>query len=471
MVNLMIRLSKAANTSKEAAATSGGGGGGGGRAGDGANLAAPISSRPPPCVDHLDVEELAFAKVVGTPPVNATVNILGRKWQRKLGHKDPCEHVFCLTCAKKDPICFLCEERIVRIQKLEVLEGIYICGAPGCLRSFLKRPEIETHIKDTHKGLLGKLGERDEKAEAQFQAQSHPVQILTVQGQFGPPSPAHPLHPQQPRQPQPQSSEDKPVRGQAKQNPSVSSGFQREEKQSRSHQSKTSSHQQDRHAHQKQQQHVQHQEQHQHAHTSQIKSLQNPHDNHQQRDHHHHQHAHQQLQQHHGQQEKQHRTSHSEKQQQQQPEKQHQHQHRPQHRSPQNQQGMPPPSFPAQSFPSPYHTQQDENFLQQPRYDSPRFGPFLDPRMPVHAGVLDYQEKPRPRHSGHAAMEREGGLLSSGHQDGFLPMERQPPMPHYHGEFGPRGPQVMGVGMDCPPHFKKCHMVTCLQHPKGVNMD
>lgn len=47
-----------------------------------------------------------------------------------------------------------CEERITRIQKMDVLEGIFICGAPGCLRSFLARPDFDLHISDAHSQLL-----------------------------------------------------------------------------------------------------------------------------------------------------------------------------------------------------------------------------------------------------------------------------------------------------------------------------
>ncbi|KAG0599425.1 hypothetical protein M758_12G150600 [Ceratodon purpureus] len=93
----------------------------------------------------------------------------------------PCEHVFCLTCAKLDPTCFLCEERVTRIQKMDVLEGIFICGAPGCLRSFLARPDFDNHISDAHSQLLqleqGRLSpERNISAGnpvPEAQAQSH----------------------------------------------------------------------------------------------------------------------------------------------------------------------------------------------------------------------------------------------------------------------------------------------------------
>lgn len=37
---------------------------------------------------------------------------------------------------------------------MDVLEGIFICGAPGCLRSFLARPEFDWHVVEFHSQLL-----------------------------------------------------------------------------------------------------------------------------------------------------------------------------------------------------------------------------------------------------------------------------------------------------------------------------
>lgn len=43
---------------------------------------------------------------------------------------------------------------MTRIQKMDVLEGIFICGAPGCLRSFLVRSDFDLHITEAHPQLL-----------------------------------------------------------------------------------------------------------------------------------------------------------------------------------------------------------------------------------------------------------------------------------------------------------------------------
>ncbi|CAM6007348.1 unnamed protein product [Sphagnum balticum] len=131
----------------------------------------PSSSVLPP---HLVGEDLALAKGLGTVSTDSSsfvINLVGVKARRRPGDKvhicvrcnfpiavygrlDPCEHVYCLTCAKLDSTCFLCDERVVRIQKMDVLEGIFICGAPSCLRSFLARPDFEWHVADSHGPLL-----------------------------------------------------------------------------------------------------------------------------------------------------------------------------------------------------------------------------------------------------------------------------------------------------------------------------
>lgn len=43
-----------------------------------------------------------------------------------------------------------CKEKVVRIQKVDVLVGIFICGVPGCLRSFLVQPDFELHVANDH---------------------------------------------------------------------------------------------------------------------------------------------------------------------------------------------------------------------------------------------------------------------------------------------------------------------------------
>lgn len=62
--------------------------------------------------------------------------------------------VCCDAISLLDLVVFRCDERVVRIQKMDVLEGIFICGAPCCLRSFFTRSEFESHVAEVHSQLL-----------------------------------------------------------------------------------------------------------------------------------------------------------------------------------------------------------------------------------------------------------------------------------------------------------------------------
>lgn len=53
------------------------------------------------------------------------------------------------------------------------MEGIYICAAPHCLKSFLKKADFEAHIHETHADLLG-LNEKDGGSENNAQNTSKP---------------------------------------------------------------------------------------------------------------------------------------------------------------------------------------------------------------------------------------------------------------------------------------------------------
>lgn len=124
------------------------------------------------CPDHLVLADLPVAKGLGPATAAAIVKTVGRKSRRHLGERvhfcvrcdfpiaiygrlSPCEHAFCLDCARSDSICYLCDERIQKIQTIKMMEGgIYICAAPHCLKSFLKKSEFESHIQKTHADLL-----------------------------------------------------------------------------------------------------------------------------------------------------------------------------------------------------------------------------------------------------------------------------------------------------------------------------
>lgn len=136
------------------------------------------------CPDHLVLADLPVAKGLASPSnLNLSVKAVktvGRKRRRRQGDKvhicvscdfpiaiygrlSPCEHAFCLMCARSEPSCYLCDERIQKIQTIKMLDGIFICGAPHCLRSFLKKYDFEQHLKDVHLDLL--LPESEKEAQ------------------------------------------------------------------------------------------------------------------------------------------------------------------------------------------------------------------------------------------------------------------------------------------------------------------
>ncbi|XP_068641380.1 E3 ubiquitin-protein ligase HAKAI homolog [Aristolochia californica] len=124
------------------------------------------------CPDHLIIADLPVGKSLGSVPTNAAVvKIVGRKSRRLLGERvhfcvrcdfpiaiygrlSPCEHAFCLACARTDSSCYLCDERIQKIQTIKMLEGIFICAAPHCLKSFPNKSDFEAHIHQNHAHLL-----------------------------------------------------------------------------------------------------------------------------------------------------------------------------------------------------------------------------------------------------------------------------------------------------------------------------
>ncbi|RWR90360.1 E3 ubiquitin-protein ligase Hakai [Cinnamomum micranthum f. kanehirae] len=134
------------------------------------------------CPDHLVLADLPVAKGLGITPSSSVVKSVGRRSRRVpcervhfcvqcdfpiaiYGRLSPCDHVFCLECARSDSSCYLCDERIQRIQTIKMLEEIYICAAPHCFKSFLKRTEFMAHIHDNHADLLQPNAEKEEGNE------------------------------------------------------------------------------------------------------------------------------------------------------------------------------------------------------------------------------------------------------------------------------------------------------------------
>ncbi|KAL5709270.1 RING-type E3 ubiquitin transferase [Ranunculus cassubicifolius] len=166
---LQIRL----NTKGSASEGTGGGGGGKPSAVTGGETVTVA------CPDHLVLADLPVAKSIGTATTCSLVKIVGRRSRRHLGERlhfcvrcdfpiaiygrlSPCEHAFCLDCARSDSSCYLCDERIQKIQTIKMMEGIFICAAPHCLKSFLKKSEFETHIHQRHADLLQHNTDKEE---------------------------------------------------------------------------------------------------------------------------------------------------------------------------------------------------------------------------------------------------------------------------------------------------------------------
>ncbi|KAJ8899695.1 hypothetical protein K2173_019393 [Erythroxylum novogranatense] len=144
------------------------------------------------CPDHLVLADLPVAKGVGPATSAITIKTVGRRSRRQLGERvhfcvrcdfpiaiygrlSPCEHAYCLDCARSDSICYLCEERIQKIQTIKLMEGIFICAAPHCLKSFLRRGEFETHIHESHADLLHPNAEKEDCLESEVQSMRQPT--------------------------------------------------------------------------------------------------------------------------------------------------------------------------------------------------------------------------------------------------------------------------------------------------------
>ncbi|CAN8237559.1 unnamed protein product [Cochlearia groenlandica] len=151
-------------------------------------------SRPSPtdtvtvaCPDHLVLADLPVAQGIGSVTPTTVINPVGRRSRRQLGERvhfcvrcdfpiaiygrlNPCDHAFCLECARSDSICYLCDERIQKIQTIKMMEGIFICAAPHCLRSFLKKLDFEDHVHELHGSLLQADADKEEVNHSEVQS-------------------------------------------------------------------------------------------------------------------------------------------------------------------------------------------------------------------------------------------------------------------------------------------------------------
>ncbi|CAN1134998.1 E3 ubiquitin-protein ligase HAKAI homolog [Linum perenne] len=152
----------------------------------------PVETVTVACPDHLVLADLPVAKGIGAATAATVVKNIGRRSRRQLGERvhfcvrcdfpiaiygrlSPCEHAFCLDCARSDSICYLCDDRIQKIQTIKIMEGLFICAAPHCLKSFLKRSDFESHIHQNHTDLLQPNAEKDNDNESEVQSVKQPA--------------------------------------------------------------------------------------------------------------------------------------------------------------------------------------------------------------------------------------------------------------------------------------------------------
>ncbi|KAL2336982.1 hypothetical protein Fmac_011428 [Flemingia macrophylla] len=148
---------------------------------------SPVETVTVACPDHLVLADLPVAKGIGAATAASLVKTSGRRSRRQLGERvhfcvrcdfpiaiygrlSPCEHAFCLDCARSDSMCYLCDERIQKIQTIKMMEGILICAAPHCLKSFLKKADFESHIQDSHANLLRPNADKEDVNESEAQS-------------------------------------------------------------------------------------------------------------------------------------------------------------------------------------------------------------------------------------------------------------------------------------------------------------
>lgn len=74
------------------------------------------------------------------------------------GRMIPCKHVFCLKCARAEPIksCPRCSDKVLRVEQ-SGLGTVFMCthggsryGSTGCRRTYLSQRDLQAHINHRH---------------------------------------------------------------------------------------------------------------------------------------------------------------------------------------------------------------------------------------------------------------------------------------------------------------------------------
>ncbi|XP_032595205.1 E3 ubiquitin-protein ligase Hakai isoform X2 [Drosophila grimshawi] len=78
------------------------------------------------------------------------------------GRMIPCKHVFCLKCARAEPIkcCPRCNDKVLRVEQ-SGLGTVFMCthggsryGSTGCRRTYLSQRDLQAHINHRHVAML-----------------------------------------------------------------------------------------------------------------------------------------------------------------------------------------------------------------------------------------------------------------------------------------------------------------------------
>lgn len=89
------------------------------------------------------------------------------------GRMIPCKHVFCLRCARSEPIkiCPRCKEKVIRVEQ-SGLGTVFMCthggsryGNTGCRRTYLSQRDLQAHINHRHVTPLATAAENKSEAK------------------------------------------------------------------------------------------------------------------------------------------------------------------------------------------------------------------------------------------------------------------------------------------------------------------
>lgn len=129
--------------------------------------------------DISQLEAPTFTTITRGPPEpmlrlkwNHKVNLIGEKVLNPMihicdqcdkpilhyGRMIPCKHVFCLKCARTEPVkvCPRCNDKVVRVEQ-SGLGTVFMCthsgsryGNTGCRRTYLSQRDLQAHINHRH---------------------------------------------------------------------------------------------------------------------------------------------------------------------------------------------------------------------------------------------------------------------------------------------------------------------------------